>query len=200
MLHSIPSNITEDIEMMTMQWLQKWKIGSAALLVSVALPVFAASSNSIGAAVDDSVITAKVKSSLAMNTVTHAETITVETNNGVVLLKGNAQSETEALKAIEIAESTVGVKNVDATKLRVSHSNQPLGDAYITAKVKGMFVKNNLTPDSQNVPLTTVSVETQRGVVFLSGTVQNQTQIATLTSLAKSVDGVSSVKSTLSVQ
>jgi hyperosmotically inducible protein len=185
---------------MTMQLLQKWKVCGAALLVSVTLPVFAASSNTVGAALDDTVITGKVKSSLAMNTVTHAENITVETNNGVVLLKGVAQSDTEALKAVEIAESTDGVKNVDATQLRVAHSDQPLGDSFITAKVKGLFIKNNLTPDSQKVPVTTVSVETQRGVVFLSGTVENKAQIEKLTTLAKSIDGVTAVKSTLTIK
>jgi hyperosmotically inducible protein len=185
---------------MKIQWFRNWKIFTAALLVSIALPVFAASSNSVGATVTDSVITAKVKSSLAMDPVTHAQNITVETNNGVVLLKGVAQSETEALKAIEIAQSTMGVNNVDARHLRVAHSGQPLGDAYITAKVKGMFLKNNLTPDTQSVPLTTVSVETQRGVVYLRGTVDNQAQIARMEKLAKSVDGVSSVKSTLNVK
>jgi hyperosmotically inducible protein len=115
-------------------------------------------------------------------------------------LKGVAQSDTEALKAVEIAESTDGVKNVDATQLRVAHSDQPLGDSFITAKVKGLFIKNNLTPDSQKVPVTTVSVETQRGVVFLSGTVENKAQIEKLTTLAKSIDGVTAVKSTLTIK
>jgi hyperosmotically inducible protein len=186
---------------MKMQWL---RIFSVVVLMSTALPVFAASSDTAGAAVSDTVITAKVKSSLALNSKTHAQDITVETNNGVVILKGAVRSETEALKAIEIAQSTSGVNNVDASHLRFPHSDknkQPLGDAFVTAKVKGMFLKNNLTPGSQSsVPLTTVSVETQNGVVYLRGTAENKAQIAEMTQLAKSVDGVSSVKSTVSIK
>jgi osmotically-inducible protein OsmY len=45
-----------------------------------------------------------------------------------------------------------------------------------------------------------VSVETQNGVVYLRGTAENKAQIAEMTQLAKSVDGVSSVKSTVSIK
>lgn len=167
------------------------------MLAGVSFTALAATSNTVGAAVSDSVITTKIKSSLAVNDVTHSLNIGVETNNGVVTLKGAAGSVTEASKAIEISESTNGVRNVNASQLVVSNSNQPLADTYITAKIKGAFLKNNLAAGALNVPLIDVKVETQDGVAFLSGVVENSAQQEKLITLAKSVDGVSSVKSTL---
>lgn len=172
----------------------------AAFLLSTTIPAFADSSHSEGDAVNDTVITGKIKSKLAVDKITDAASIGVETNNGLVTLSGTAKTETEATKAIEIAESTDGVKNVNTDNLKISSSDQPTTDAYITAKVKGSFIKNNLSSTEKNVPITTVKVETQDGVVYLSGTVQKTSQIEKLTEIAKSVDGVKSVKTDLKAE
>ncbi|HEV2613219.1 MAG TPA: BON domain-containing protein [Gammaproteobacteria bacterium] len=179
---------------MKLSLIERLKKYSIILLAGVSFSALAATSNTMGAAVSDSVITGKIKSSLAMNEVTHALNIGVETNNGVVTLKGTAGSTTEASKAIEISESTVGVNNVNASQLLVSSSTQPLTDTYITAKIKGVFLKNNLATGID------VKVETQDGVALLSGVVHTAAQREKLIALAKSVDGVSSVKSTLSLK
>lgn len=185
---------------MTLSLVERLKKYSVVLLAGVSFSALAATSDTVGTALSDTVITGKIKSGLAINEVTHALKIGVETNNGIVTLKGTAASETEATKAIEISESTDGVKNVNASQLYVSSSNQPLTDTYVTAKIKGVFLKNNLTAGAQNVPLVDVKIETQNGVVLLSGVVQNAAQREKLIKLAKSVDGVSSVKSTISVK
>jgi len=170
----------------------------AAILLSTALPAFA-DSNTVGDALSDTAITGKVKSKLAMDKMTDATNIGVETNNGIVTLSGSAKTETEATKAIEIAESTDGVKSVNTDNLNVASSQQPTTDAYITAKIKGVFIKNNLSSGERNVPLTAVKVETQNGVVYLKGKVKNSAQKDKLIDLAKSVDGVKSVKTDLRV-
>ena len=182
-----------------MKMFQKFTLLTASLLLAASLPALADTSASVGNAVNDTVITAKIKSGLTTDSVTHAASISVETNNGIVTLTGTANSETEAAKAVEIAESTNDVKNVNASGLKVANSDQPMTDAYITAKVKGVFLKNNLTSGQENVPLASVKVETQQGVVYLSGTVEKHSQIAKLTNLAKTVDGVTKVKSALTV-
>lgn len=168
------------------------------LLVSISMPMASNAAQS-GNAVSDTLITTKIKSSLATNNVTHATTISVETNNGHVVLSGTANSNTEAATAVQIAESTKNVKDVDASNLNVAGSNQPLTDSYITAKVKGLFIRNNLMPNTPNVPVTSISVETQQGVVYLSGTVKRHSQIIKAVKLAKSVDGVTNVIHTLKV-
>jgi hyperosmotically inducible periplasmic protein len=176
----------------------KLKNMSIGLLMAISVPCFAVS-NSVSNAMSDTVVTAKIKSGLAANEATHALNITVETNNGVVTLSGTAESNTEAATAVQIAESTEGVNDVNATNLTVKGSDQPLTDAFITAKVKGVFIKNNLISDKPSVPVTSINVETKEGTVYLSGNVERHSQLNTAVSLTKSVDGVHDVVSTLKV-
>ncbi len=169
-----------------------------ALVTTISMPM-ASNAAQTGNAVSDTLITTKIKSGLATNNVTHATNISVTTNNGHVVLSGTANSDTEASTAVQIAESTKNVKDVDTSNLTVTGSNQPLTDTYITAKVKGIFIRNNLMSNSSNVPVTSISVETQQGVVYLSGTVKRHSQINKAVKLAKSVDGVTNVIQTLKV-
>jgi hyperosmotically inducible protein len=63
--------------------------------------------------VKDSVITTKIKTKLAAEHLGSAKHIKVDTDrNGVVWLRGTANSQEEADKAAEIARNTEGVKSV----------------------------------------------------------------------------------------
>ena len=179
--------------------LGKIKFVTGIVVLAIAMPALA-DSHTISTSINDTVITAKVKSGLAANTIIHSGDISVETTNGVVALTGTAQSETEAAKAVEIAEATANVRDVDASGLKVLNSNQPLTDAYITSKVKGVFLKNNLIAGTVHVPVLSVKVETQQGVVFLSGDVKNRAEANQLIHLARSVNGVTRVESTVKIK
>jgi osmotically-inducible protein OsmY len=74
---------------------------------------------SVGEAFDDSTITTKVKTSLLADSVVSASNIDVDTTNGAVSLNGIVKSEQERQKAIQLAQSTQGVKMVDARNLVV---------------------------------------------------------------------------------
>lgn len=149
-------------------------------------------------AVNDSYITTKIKAQLLANSETHMLNIAVETNNGLVTLSGVVGTVSEAVNAVQIAQSTQGVKDVDAGGLVLSQSsNQPLTDAYITAKVKGMFIQDKLFGSS--VPVTSISVTTKNGAVYLSGTVSNRRIATRAVYLAKQVDGVNTVVSVIQV-
>ena len=65
-----------------------------------------------GAYIDDSAITAKVKSAFVESKAVDASSITVETLNGTVMLSGFAKSENERSTAGSIAKSVEGVKAV----------------------------------------------------------------------------------------
>ena len=67
---------------------------------------------STGEYLDDSVITAKVKSALIADRQVHARDIKVETVKGVVLLSGSASSQQEIDRAAELARSVKAVKSV----------------------------------------------------------------------------------------
>jgi osmotically-inducible protein OsmY len=66
----------------------------------------------VGAYIDDSAITARVKSRLYESTRVDGTSITVETLNGTVMLSGSAKSPDEMASAAELARKVPGVKRV----------------------------------------------------------------------------------------
>jgi hyperosmotically inducible protein len=66
--------------------------------------------------VKDSVITTKVKAKLAAETARSLATIHVDTDaKGMVVMSGNARTQEDADKAVEIARATEGVTSVHST-------------------------------------------------------------------------------------
>jgi len=70
-------------------------------------------------AIDDGVVTAKVKSKLIEDPVTKAHQIKVDTFKGSVELSGFVETEQVRNRALQLAKGTPGVKNVkDAMEVR----------------------------------------------------------------------------------
>lgn len=145
--------------------------------------------------VSDSVITGKVKAKIALDKSISAFNIGVTTNHGVVYYNGVVDSDTQAESLLELAQATDGVKDINTNKLTVKDSRHPIKDTYITAKVKTLFIEKKVF-SSANLP-SSVSVETNNGVVFLSGNVKSQDQIENAIRFARSVNGVKRVESRL---
>ena len=92
-------------------------IAVAVLLIMNYAPV--ALAGSAGEVIDDSIITTKVKSSFVADSTVSALDISVETSQGVVNLTGIVDSEQQRQRAIQIAQETNGVRQVDARNLVV---------------------------------------------------------------------------------
>ncbi|MBF7979437.1 MULTISPECIES: molecular chaperone OsmY [Rahnella] len=145
----------------------------------------------------DSAITAKVKSALVDDKAIKSSDISVTTNSGVVTLSGFVGSQAEAEQAVAAATKVEGVKSV-SDKLHTKDSKDQsvkgyAGDTATTASVKAKLLADDIVP-SRNV-----KVETTAGVVQLSGSVKDQAQSDRAESVAKTVDGVKSVKNDLKV-
>lgn len=145
----------------------------------------------------DSAITAKVKSALVDDKAIKSSDISVTTNSGVVTLSGFVGSQAEAEQAVAAATKVEGVKSV-SDKLHTKDSKDQsvkayAGDSATTASVKAKLLADDIVP-SRNV-----KVETTDGVVQLSGAVKDQAQSDRAESVAKTVDGVKSVKNDLKV-
>jgi hyperosmotically inducible protein len=67
----------------------------------------------VGTAVDDSAITAKVKTALLADPNVKGLQIDVDTKNGVVTLNGTADKPANRDRAVAIAKDTSGVKSVE---------------------------------------------------------------------------------------
>ena len=74
---------------------------------------------SAGEAVDDGVVTAKVRAALVADPVTKAHQINVETFKGTVQLSGFVESDEARSRALQLARDVEGVKKVkDAMEVR----------------------------------------------------------------------------------
>lgn len=102
---------------------------------------------------------------------------------GSAVMSGSAMAESNAA-------SKAGQK-VDSSMNKVGNF---MDDSAITAKVKAALV------DHDAIKSTDISVKTENKVVILSGTVDNQSQSDQATSLAKGVEGVSSVENKLTIR
>lgn len=78
---------------------------------------------STGQAIDDGVVTAKVKAKLIEDPVTKAHQINVDTFKGTVQLSGFVESDQARTRALQLARDVDGVKSVkDALQVRKATS------------------------------------------------------------------------------
>ena len=82
---------------------------------------------------------------------------------------------------------------VDKTKEGLSKTGEVMTDAWITTRVHGRFVNEDLLKDSD------ISVDVSRHVVTLKGTVMSQAGRAKATSVAKGTEGVHRVVNRLTI-
>ncbi|HEX6573044.1 MAG TPA: BON domain-containing protein [Steroidobacteraceae bacterium] len=170
-------------------------------LVIVALALGACSATrtqeSAGEVVDDSVLTAKVKTALIEDPVTKAGQIDVETYRGVVQLAGVVDSQEAKARAVELARAVSGVQEV-RNDLRVGDADQSVGqtidDGVITTQVKAKLIADSRTDAYK------INVDTQGGVVQLSGFVDNDEAKRTAGEVARSVSGVREVDNDLEIR
>lgn len=156
------------------------------------------SMNKVGDFMDDSSITAKVKAALVDNSAIKSTDISVKTDKKVVTLSGFVESQSQAEQAVKVAKGVEGVSSV-SDKLHVRDGkNQTAsgyaGDTATTSEIKAKLLADDIVP-SRNV-----KVETTDGVVQLSGHVKSNAQSERAESIAKAIDGVSSVKNDLKVE
>lgn len=141
---------------------------------------------------NDALITTAIKAKMVADKTVSASNITVTTENGIVTLSGDVKSKAEADAAIDIASTTEGVVDIRASDLLVQGSSQPFTDAIITGKIKALYAKEKIFGDKP-VSVVAVHVETNDGVVYLKGTVDNKAQAENAKRLAENVKGVRKV-------
>jgi len=146
----------------------------------------------------DTDINSDVKNAIQQDQALSNVKVDITTKSGVVTLKGQVESDTIANELVQDAQSVAGVRDVNTDGLTVKDSNQPMTDSYITAKVKGAFLREKLFGEKPIEPMS-ISVETNNGVVYLSGEVDNKKIISNAVRIAKAVKGVKSVESKLTV-
>ena len=152
---------------------------------------------SVGTEIDDSVVTARVKSALLSDPEVKSFDLKVETRKGEVLLSGFVGNQAQSDRAIQVARGTPGV-NLVTNKMDMKGGAASVGnnvdDGIITAKVKSALLAD---PGIRSFD---IAVVTRKGDAQLSGFVNNQNQIDHAIELARGVDGVKAVTNEMSVK
>jgi hyperosmotically inducible protein len=150
---------------------------------------------STGEYLDDSAITAKVKSAFVADKQVNALDIQVATFKGVVQLSGFASSQQEIDRAIELTRKVPGVKSVKNDIRRTPQSTGAyLDDSAITAKVKSAFMAD------REVSALNIKVETNNGVVQLSGFAGSKQEVERAVELTRNIQGVKSVENNIQLK
>ena len=167
----------------------------------------------------DAWTTAKIQAKYFTDGDVKGRNINVNTNNGVVTLNGTVETEAQRRQAVNIAQSTDGVRSVndqlkiepaegaerDATDKaaggmqsaeRQTERNIPevqRPDAWVTTKVQAKYFLD------ADVKGHEINVDTRNGVVTLKGTVENAQQKKEAEDIARATEGVTRVVNQLTV-
>ena len=149
---------------------------------------------------EDATLTATVKSKLLWSSVTEALKIEVDSKDGVVTLKGRAQSPEAKEVAGNLANNTDGVVSVNnlisisaadsinsRTDPQVNSPVEDMSDGWITSKVKSSLIY------SRNLDGMSIKVETKSGLVSLNGIVANYAEKELAVEIARNIRGVKGV-------
>jgi hyperosmotically inducible periplasmic protein len=151
----------------------------------------------VGTEIDDTVVTAKVKSALLEDPGIRSFDLKVETRKGTVQLSGFVDNQAQIDRAIATTRAVAGVDSVE-NGISVKEGSASVGntvdDGVITTKVKSALLAD---PDIRSFD---IAVVTRKGEVQLSGFVDSQAQIDQAITVSRNVDGVAGVTNEMSIK
>ena len=150
-----------------------------------------------GMGVKDSWITSKTKMKLVADKRTKAREIKVETQGGVVTLRGKVASPDERAAAEEITKGVDGVKSVRNTLEIVPEMKRKAADAKDDEITKS--IRDRMAADEQ-FKSTTIRVRADNGMVTLMGTVPTVKVKDRAAELARKTPGVRAVRNELQLK
>ena len=165
---------------------------------TVSMPVSTPpSSTTLGTAIDDTVVTASVKSALLADADIKSIDFKVETRKGEVMLSGFVDNQSQKDRASTLVKAVNGVKSVQnnvTLKDGTTTVGNKVDDTITTAKVKAALVADEAIKSMD------IGVVTRKGEVQLSGFVNSKSQIDRAVMIAAKVDGVSKVNNEMSIK
>ena len=183
-----------------------WVTLCTALVVGaafIATPATAVDVSKEKTMVNDSWLTAKTKIALAADSRVKGRQIEVETTGGRVMLRGKVDSDMAKRAAEGITAGLDGVKSVKNDLEVVALSTRDAveeKDEAITARVKEHIAKDSQLMKDSRVKDADINVQTNAGVVSLTGEVPDITTSAQASWTTRQVPGVKSVKNDLTVK
>ena len=156
-----------------------------------------AQGSSVGEVIDNTVVTARIKSALMANPRINSYDFKVETRNGEVLLSGFVDTQEQLNLAMETVHAVEGVGSIQNNVILKGASatvGNKVDDGVITTRVKAALLAD---PDIHSLD---IRVVTRMDEVQLSGFVDNQAQIDRALALAQAVPGVRHVANEMAIK
>ena len=149
----------------------------------------------------DTWIGRKVKLALLFHYNVSGSQTDVAVNDGVVTLKGEASSAAQKELTTEYAKDIEGVKSVKnemtvaaKPEIKKQTMSKKIDDASVTAQVKMALLTHRSTSAIKT------KVETQDGIVTLTGIAKNAAEKALAAKLVSDIQGVASVKNQMTIE
>lgn len=149
---------------------------------------------------EDATLVATIKSKLLWSNASQALEVDVASADGVVTLKGRAQSPEAKELAGNLASNTDGVASVNnllslsaadsiaaKTQPQTLSATEQMSDVWVTSKVKSSLIY------SRNLDGMNIKVDTREGVVTLNGIVANFAEKELAVEIARNIRGVKGV-------
>ena len=176
-------------------------MSSLALVAALGAAPALANESEVGNVLSESALTAEVKARLMADDLTRGININVDSNDGMVTLRGTVPSEAAREKAEEIVMSVDGAATVTNNLVVGDSSSNPqtvtakvkkageeagesISDGWITAKVKTTLLADD------DIAGLDIEVSTQNGEVSLAGEVPSKAHWDKAVRMAFGVEGV----------
>lgn len=153
--------------------------------------------HSVNNFMDDSAVTAKVKTALIDDKEINSTNLSLSTTRGVVTVNGFVSSSRQIAHVERLIRQTPGVKGI-VNHVHIKSDQQTNLKSYASDTASTSEIKARLIASKQ-LEARHISVTTTHGNVVLSGKVDNRRQKQVAEEIAKKVSGVSAVKNQLSV-
>jgi osmotically-inducible protein OsmY len=150
--------------------------------------------------VDDASVTSRIQAKYFLDPAIKGRRIQVETQNGVVTLRGEVANDNERAQALLLARTTEGVDRVedaldvnaalDASTPAASASPNVPAPAIAEDEALTALVQSRLGDDTALNAATTIAVTAKDGVVLLDGTAPTAAAKQRALSIARGTDGV----------
>jgi hyperosmotically inducible periplasmic protein len=156
-----------------------------------------AAKTSVGTQIDDTVVTAKVKSALLADADIKSFDFKVETRKGAVQLSGFVDNQAQVDRAMAATRAVEGVQSVEngiTLKDGKATVGNAVDDGVITTKVKSALLAD------PSVKSFDIAIATRKGEVQLSGFIDSQAQMDQAVAIARGVEGVTGIANQMSLK
>ena len=167
--------------------------GCAGLLVGAGATagVGVAQERSVGQAIDDTTIAARIGASMADHDLRLYRDVNLEVVEGRVLLTGKVEKNEARLKAEELTWQVTGVREV-------ANAIQVTSEGGVGSYLRDVRISNQLRASmlgDGDIYSINYSIETVGGVVYLTGIAQSSDELDRVIRHARAIEGVSKVES-----